>query len=445
MLSKIIYLLALFVTVSTAQATDLITVYRQAAQTNPELRAAAASLQAVREQRPQAIAGLLPTLDASGSVKRRRFKERDPSQPARYSTDKVASLDLRQPLFHYDTWVQLKQSDSEIAAAEADYAAAEQKLMVLVAERYFSVLDAQDNLEFARAEKSAIGRQLEQATQRFDVGLIAITDVKAAQARYDLSTSREIQAVSKLVEAKDALREVSGVFYDNLAPLKTDLKLERPQPDSPESWIERAEKQNLNIMAAQARTETAQQEIRRQRAGHLPTLDINASASYIDLNFGGIAPLKREDSEIGVQLNVPLYQGGLVNSRTRQARSRFQEATEKLEQEIRAAELETRNAYRGVLTDIAQVKALGESLESTRIAVEAEQAGFEVGTRTIVDVLNAQREKFLARLNYSRARYLYVVDQLRLKKAAGILDSEDILEVNHALGTTTTTTAPSSR
>ncbi|HHH43581.1 MAG TPA: type I secretion protein TolC [Gammaproteobacteria bacterium] len=442
MLPKILYILALFIAVGSAQATDLITVYRQAAQTNPELRAAAASLRAVREQRPQAIAGLLPTLDASGSVKRKRFKERDPSEPARYSTDKIASLDLRQPVFHYDTWVQLKQSDSEIAAAEADYAAAEQKLMVLVAERYFAVLDAQDNLEFARAEKSAIGRQLEQATQRFDVGLIAITDVKAAQARYDLSTSLEIQAISKLVEAKDSLREVAGVFYDNLAPLKADLKLERPQPDSPESWIEQAEKQNLKIMAAQARTETAQQEIRRQRAGHLPTLDINASASYIDLNFGGIAPLKREDSEIGLQLNVPLYQGGLVNSRTRQARSRFQEATEKLEQEIRAAELETRNAYRGVLTDIAQVKALGESLESTRVAVEAEEAGFEVGTRTIVDVLNAQREKFLARLNYSRARYLYVVDQLRLKKAAGILDSEDLLEVNRALGTATATTAP---
>jgi len=141
-------------------------------------------------------------------------------------------------------------------------------------------------------------------------------------------------------------------------------------------------------------------------------------------------------------LNIPLYPGGLVNSRTRQARSRFQEATELLQQEIRAAEFETRNAYRGVVTDIAQVKALSQSLESTRVAVEAEEAGFEVGTRTIVDVLNAQREKFLAKLNYGRARYLYVVDQLRLKKAAGILDSEDILEVNRALGPVTTTTMP---
>ena len=312
--------------------------------------------------------------------------------------------------------------------------------MVLVAERYFSVLDAQDNLEFAEAEKSSIGRQLDQATQRFEVGLIAITDVKAAQARYDLSVSLEIQAISKLVEAKDSLREVAGTYYDNLALLKTDLKLERPQPDSPESWIEQAKKQNLKIMAAQARTETAQQEIRRQRAGHLPTVDLSASASYIDIQFGGIAPIRRDDSEIGVEMNMPLYLGGLVNSRTRQARSRFQEATDRLQQEIRAAELETRNAFRGVVTDIAQVKALSKSLESTKIAVEAEQAGFEVGTRTIVDVLDAQREKFLAKLTYSRARYLYVVDQLRLKKAAGILDSEDILEVNRALVPAATTT-----
>ncbi len=441
MLLKTFYILALLLLGSTAHSADLTTVYRQAVLTNPQLAAAAANLQAVREQRPQAIAGLLPTLDASSSLRRKRFKARDPSQPARFSTDKVASLDLRQPLFRYDNWLQLKQSDSEIAAAEANYAAARQDLMVLVAERYFKVLDAQDNLEFAEAEKSAIGRQLDQATQRFDVGLIAITDVKAAQARYDLSVSLEIKATSGLVEAKDALREVAGTYYDHLAPLKADLKLERPQPDSPESWIEQAKQQNLKIMAAQARTETAQQEIRRQRAGHLPTLDLSASASYIDINFGGIAPIKRQDSEIGVELNVPLYQGGLVSSRTRQARSRFQEATELLQQEIRAAEFETRNAYRGVVTDIAQVKALSQSLESTKIAVEAEEAGFEVGTRTIVDVLNAQREKFLAKLNYGRARYLYVVDQLRLKKAAGILGSEDILEVNHALETVTTAPA----
>ncbi|NHZ70003.1 MAG: TolC family protein, partial [Thermotogales bacterium] len=205
MLLKTFYISALLLLAGTVHGADLITVYRQAVLTNPQLKAAAANLQAVKEQRPQAMAGLLPTLGVSSSLKRKRFKPRDPSRPARFSTDKIASLDLRQPLFRYENWILLKQSDSEIAAAEARYAAAQQDLMVLVAERYFKVLDAQDNVEFAEAEKSAIGRQLEQATQRFDVGLIAITDVKAAQARYDLSSSLEIRATSELVQAKDAL------------------------------------------------------------------------------------------------------------------------------------------------------------------------------------------------------------------------------------------------
>ncbi|HFD81267.1 MAG TPA: type I secretion protein TolC [Gammaproteobacteria bacterium] len=428
--------LVLLLLAGTARGADLLTVYQQAAATNPQLRAAAAKLRAAREKRPQALAGLLPTLSASGTLKRRRFKELNSSTPSTQSTDKLASLDLTQPLFRWDRWIQLKESDSEIAQAEAEYAAAQQDLMVLVAERYFKVLDALDSVAFAQAEKASIGRQLDQATQRFDVGLIAITDVKAAQARYDLSVSREIQALSQLVEAKDSLREVAGQYYEELAPLREDLKLARPDPAIPEKWIETAEKQNLKVLAAQAASETARQEVRRQRAGHLPTLDLNAQTSYIDTNFGGIAPLKRHDSEVGVQLNVPLYTGGLVSSKTREAHNLFQQATERLEQEVRAAELNTRNAFRGVVTDIAQVKALGESLESTRVAVEAEKAGFEVGTRTVVDVLNAQRENYLARLNYARARYLYVVDRLRLKQAAGTLSVADLQAVNDALGAT---------
>jgi outer membrane protein len=433
MLLRQLPILGLLLAATAVHGADLITVYEEAVRTNPQLAAVAANLEAVREQRPQALAGLLPRVGARGAMERKRFKELNSSTPATKTTDKLASLDLTQPLFRYDRWIQLKQSDSEIAAAEAEYAAAQQDLMVVIAERYFKVLDAQDNLEFAKSEKSAIGRQLEQATQRFEVGLIAITDVKAAQARYDLSVSGEIQALSELVEAKNSLREVAGEYYDEVAPLKDDLELVRPDPASPDAWNEQAQQNNLKILAAQAAAETARQEINRQRAGHLPTLDLNASTSYLDTRFGGIAPIERHDSEVGVELNVPLYLGGSVNSRTREARSRFEEATQRLQEVVRATEFETRNAFRGIATDIAQVKALSQSLESTEVAVEAEEAGFEVGTRTIVDVLNAQREYFLARLNYARARYLYVVDQLRLKKAAGILSFEDMLEVNDAL------------
>jgi outer membrane protein len=424
-------LVSLVLVAAEARGVDLLDVYQEAAATNPQLAASLANLEAVREQRPQAKAGLLPTLNGSASYTPNRYKSLNPSLPTETSNDKLASLNLTQPLFRYDRWIQLRQSDSEIARAEADYLAAEQDLMVTVAERYFKVLEAQSNLEFAEAEKAAIGRQLDQATQRFEVGLIAITDVKAAQARYDLSVSREIQAISDLVQAKDSLRETVGTYYDKVDLLKPDLELSDPQPDSADAWIDRAKEHNLSILSAQASAETAKQQIELQRAGHLPTLDLNASAIYNEA--GGAFPRKGESSQIGVELNVPFYEGGAVNSRTRQARSRFQEATENLSQAVRAAELDTRNAFRGVKTDIAQVKALARSLVSTEVAVQAEEAGFEVGTRTIVDVLNAQQDYYLARLNYARARYLYVVDQLRLKKAAGILSEDDVAEVNKAL------------
>jgi len=426
-----VLVLPLLLVAGESHSTDLLDVYREAAATNPGLAASLASLEAVQEQRPQARAGLLPTLGASASYTPNRYKSLNPDRPTETSNDKLASLSLSQPLFRYDRWVQLKQADSEIARAEATYLAAEQELMVTVAERYFKVLEAQSNLEFAEAEKAAIGRQLDQATQRFEVGLIAITDVKAAQARYDLSVSREIQAISGLVEAKDSLRETVGVYYDQIDLLKPDLPLSDPEPDSTDAWIERAKQHNLSILAAEAAAETAKQDIALQRSGHLPTLDLNARAAYSE--SGGAFPREGQSAEIGVELNIPIYQGGAVSSRTRQARSRFQEATENLSQAVRTAELDTRNAFRGVKTDIAQVKALARSLESTEVAVQAEEAGFEVGTRTIVDVLNAQQEFYLARLNYARARYLYVVDQLRLKRAAGILSENDLTEVNLAL------------
>ncbi len=432
-MKKRLTLIALLFASGIAHAADLLTVYETAASSNPTLAAAAANLEATRENRPQAFASLLPNLTLGASLGRSRFKNIDPSQDATYSTDKLASINLVQPLFRYDSWIALKQADSTIAAAEADYAAAQQALMVDVAERYFAVLDAQDNLDFAQAEKSAIGRQLDQAKQRFDVGLIAITDVKAAQARYDIAVSQEIRAVSELDGARDALQELTGQYFDHLDPLRPDLKLVRPEPDSPEHWIAQAKQQNLQVLSAQAASEAARQEMRRQRAGHLPTLDFSASARYQDVNFGGIAPIKRQDSQISIELNIPLYQGGAISSRTRQARSRFEQATRQLQQAMRTAELATRNAWRGIRTDIAQVRALSESLESTRVAVEAEEAGFEVGTRTIVDVLNAQREHYLARLNYARARSLYVVDQLRLKRSTGILSRDDMVEVNRAL------------
>lgn len=416
-----------------APATTLLEAYQQARGSNPQLAAAEQNLLAVKQLRPQGIAGLLPVIDVTGNLNRQNFDNLGTNTPTEQSTNKTASLDLVQPVFRMDRWIQLKQAQSQIAQAEAEYAAADQDLMVATAERYFNVLSAQDNLTFAVAEKDAIARELDQAKQRFDVGLIAITDVQEAQARYDLAVSQEIQANSQLAGARDSLRETTGVYYDSLNQLAEHLPLESPQPETADDWVNQAMQQNLSVLSAQAAAETARQEMRRQRAGHLPTLDANASYNYQDNNFGGIAPIKRQDTLLGLRLNIPVFQGGAVVSRTREARHRFSQATEQLNQATRSAELETRNAFRGIQTDIAQINALAQSLKSTKTAVEAAEAGFEVGTRTVVDVLNARREFYRAKFNYAQARYLYLVDQLRLKRATGNLSRADLEKINSYL------------
>ncbi|MEE9492247.1 MAG: TolC family outer membrane protein [Gammaproteobacteria bacterium] len=424
---------------STARAEDLMSVYQQAIISNPELAAAAADRQAIVEKRVQSKAGLLPNIGFNADLSRTRFQAQNPPPPSQrpanfkrttYSTDKSASLSLTQPLFRYDRWIALKQADSQIAEAEARYAAAEQTLILTTAERYFAILEAGDNQAFATAEKEAIGRQLEQAKQRFEVGLIAITDINEAQARYDLAISQEIQALSNIEGSRDALRETTNQYHEKLDLVKDSLPLESPDPAQPDEWVNESLKQNLNVLAAQAAVETAHHEIKRQRTGHYPTLDLQSSYRIIDQNFGGIAPVDRHDADIGLNLNIPVYQGGAVNSRTREARSRFEQANEQLALTLRRTELQTRNAYRGIQTDIAQVKALRQSLKSTQTAVDAANAGLEVGTRTVVDVLNAQREHFRAKLNYATARYQYLLDHLRLKQAVGSLSTSDLERIN---------------
>ncbi len=244
--------------------------------------------------------------------------------------------------------------------------------------------------------------------------------------------SREISAQSALDNAYEALRELTGQRTGTLAPL-VELPLLEPTPASPDDWVETALQQNLALIAAQEELAIRQKEIGIARSGHLPTVDLTADAQYQDQNFGGIAPIERNDTAIGVELNLPLYQGGLVRSRTREARERFQQAQAQVEQARRSAERATRDAYRGVVSDISQVKALQQALQSNQTALRAQEAGMEVGTRTIVDVLNAQRGLFDAQRNHARARYTYLLNGLRLKQAAGILATEDLVAINQQL------------
>lgn len=429
-------LLGALVPQSAYPADSLLDVYRQARLTDPSLMASDASMRAVRETKSQSLAQLLPNIQATGNVDRLRLKQRQSGGDTTYGTNKVYSVSLVQTLFDLDRFYQYVQADSVIAQSEAEYGAAEQELIIRVADAYFNVLSAHDDLDLARANKKAAERQLEQATQRFEVGLIAITDAQEAEARYDLAISTEIQAESDLESARDALREVSGVLYDQLLRLGNKLELEPPDPQRPEDWVDTAMNQNLNILAAKAAVETSRQEIRRQRAGHSPTLEAEASWAYRDQDrFLSAFPVERNDSSIGVQLNVPLYQGGLINSQVREARHRYDESLDLLDQQRRTTERETRDAYRGVIFNISQVRALKQAVVSTKTAFEAAEAGFDVGTRTSVDVLDAERERLRAVRDYLRSRYDYLLSTLRLKQAVGTLSVLDIEEINRFLTT----------
>ncbi len=301
--------------------------------------------------------------------------------------------------------------------------------MVRVAERYFEVLAARDNFEFTGAEKTALEQQLGQAEQRLEAGLIAITDLYEAQAGYDLAAAKEIQAQSQFDMAREALREVTGSYEEELAPLSVEMPLNPPDPADIEQWTAKALEQNLAILAARHALETARAEVQRQRAGHLPTLDL-VGTHGLDVSGGRFGATETEFNTVSVTLNVPLYQGGAVNSRAREAHHLHDQALDRLEQQRRAAQRQTREAYLNVLVNINQIKAYKQAVASARTLVEATQAGMEFGTRVGVDLVLAERELFQAKRDYARARYDYALNLLRLKRATGALRPDDLALVN---------------
>ena len=318
------------------------------------------------------------------------------------------------------------------AQAEFDFQQVQQDLILRSGQAYFDLLDASDSLTFARAEKKAIGQQLNQTRQRFNVGLTAITDVHEAQARYDQSVANEIQADNTLAIAKEALRELMGKAPGALALLSEKMPLAVPEPEDIAAWVQHAQDRNLTLLSTQKAVEAARASISIARGGHVPTLDLIASHDYTD-SSGSIFSEKSTETSVGVKLNVPLFSGGAVSSATRQATYAHQAALENLEQVRRATERQARNAYLTVVASISSVKALKQALASSSTALEATRAGFEVGTRTAVDVLDSQQALYLARRNYARARYNYIIETFRLKQAAGSLSENDLKQVNRWL------------
>jgi outer membrane protein len=417
-------------------ANDLIDVFNMSLQSDPQLLAEAASRQAVGELDDQATANFLPQIDLTANTAKTWVDAS--SQSFGGKTDYNAhgyTLSLVQPLYRRQNYVQQAQADIAIAGADASYAVVEQDLIVRVAERYFGVLGAEDDLTFALAEREAIAKQLEQTEQRFDVGMATITDVTEAQAAYDLANAAVIAAENALANTKEQLRETSGNYIEDLSGLKADSPLVSPEPMNIDEWSQTALAQNPALLVASSNVDAASETIQLQKSGHYPSLDLVAQTSYdsqSDGNFSGSS--KTHTDSIGLQFNLPIYAGGAVVSRTREASYRLDQAMQNEEQQRRSVTRQTRESYNGVIAGISRVKALKQAVVSNEKALESTQAGYEVGTRTTVDVLNARRNLFSARRDYAQSRYDYILNTLRLKQAAGIVTIEDLTQINSWLG-----------
>ncbi|WP_405236771.1 TolC family outer membrane protein [Lentisalinibacter orientalis] len=439
-----------------AGAESLLEVYQRALQSDPLIREAEANRRATEEAVPQARGLLLPQLSASASESRgtaegaSAFQQVSPTGEtitvtSDFQDESIETtqwqIELRQTVFRWDQFVGLKQAGKQVARAEADFEAAQQDLIVRVANRYFEVLAAEDALEAAQASKRAIDRQLEQAQQRFEVGLIAITDVQEAQAAYDQAIADEIAAKRQLASSREFLREITGEYLKDLETPGQQLTLETPDPAEEDDWVNTAFEQNLALIAARLNAEIASQEIDSRRSGHYPTLDLVATRSDFDREFersneGGpfndVFNNQTSDS-IALEFRIPLFSGGRTSAQVREAVHLHRAAREQLQRVARETERQARDAYLGVLAEISRVKALRQALSSAKTALEATEAGFEVGTRTTVDVLDAQQQVFSARTNYRRARYDYLLNVLRLKQAAGILRIQDLEDIDAIL------------
>jgi len=407
-------------------------------QNDPFLRQSFANKMAVDETKMQSIARLLPSVNAGASTvynwsdQKSIFNENFPGQSSKNEYwDNRFSINLVQPVFHWDMWVQLSQSEKQIAQADASYLAEQQRLILKTTNAYFAVLGAQDDLTFALSEQETIARQLEQAQQRFDVGLIAITDVYEAQAGYDQSRADVIAAKNSVSNAKEALKEIIGSQLSELNNLGETLPLPEPQPNDIDEWNNQALNQNLQILVARNESEIAQENIEFQRSGHYPTLDVVGQFGLNDTTGNLWAHGNTEN--IGLQLNIPIFEGGAVNSRTRQAKYQYNQAEDALIATQRAVTKEVKDSYRAVMDSISQVAALKSAVKSGKSALEATEAGFEVGTRTMVDVLTATRNYTSAQSRYAQARYAYLVSGIRLKNAASTLDIADIEAINSYL------------
>jgi outer membrane protein len=433
-----------------AHAADLLHVYQLAQANDPQFQKAKAQHAAALENKPIAIAGLLPSLNVSAH---RTITRQNGSEPLGFSRtgpiqgqvrtrfySSAYTVQLTQPVFHWDRWVQLAQADAQIAQAEAVYEAAQQSLIVRVAQAYFNLLNARDTLASTRANKASTAKQLERAKTRYHVGMASTIDVQEARAAYDRLVAQEVANEQTLRTTRQALTAIIGKPIERLAEPKAGTPLKAPVPHSPKAWVKTALHQNPNLNADRFAAKVANKNVDLQAAAHYPTLDLvldhTKSNSSDDIRFFNQGYNRRTDingNSIMLQLNWPIFSGGAVFARTRQAKHQYHAAEDQLVLTARQTVRTTRDAYLGVIAGIAQVKSLKQAVQSSQTSLRATQEGLKIGTRTTVDVLSSRQNLLSAQTSYAQSRYNYLVSGLQLKQAAGTLDAEDVKAINRFL------------
>lgn len=432
--------------VQPALAMNLIETYEKALTYDSGIAEAQATLQAEQAGIDVSRANLLPQVNAFGDA---RHTDVDPDNASGDSYKTFSyGVELTQPLFRADAWFDFETSQIRSEAAQAQYNLAQQQLILDVAEGYFNVLRAADALTTAQATETAIRRQYEQAQERFDVGLIAITEVYEARASYDDSKSRRIAAESDLDIAREELARLTGEYTEQLDNLRQEFPLARPTPMNPTEWEEIALGQNWEIQTALLELDASESTLESRKAGHYPTLDLNASYGVTDINGlgpGGTGSTTGSggatrsgngattEGVISLTLNVPLYLGGGTQAGVRQQRSLVNVAEQALNTVRRDVRVNTRSLFRQVNTNIESASALEQTIISRRSALDATRAGYDVGTRNIVELLDAERDYYEALQNYANARYDYILNTLNLKQSAGTLSPQDLMDLNRWL------------
>lgn len=416
--------------------TGLIAVYQQALQNDSDLAASRADYAARQEVEPQARAGLLPELSAGVTNRSVRTQLDQPAATLNRSGTAWQAT-LTQPIFHADRWFQLKAAQAVTAQAAVQLAAAEQHLIMQTAEDYFAVLRAEDGLAAMKAEENAFKRQLDQSQQQFSIGLSDKTDLVQAQAGYDGARANRLAGERQVEDAFDTLMTLTNHPYRYVDGMSHRLPIVAPEPNDARSWVETAGQQNLTLLADNFAVTSAEQTLSQRQAGHAPTVDAvvayqqgdNDSLGFTNPNPSVVYGGDVSQRSISLQVKIPLYSGGLISSYVREAYARLSETQDLRESARRQVVESTRNLHRAVNTDVEQVQARRQSIVSNQTAVQATEIGYRVGTRNIVDVLDAQRQLYNAVRDYNNSRYDYILDGLRLRQAVGTLSPSDLQEL----------------